>query len=112
MADDHNLHMRADAERSAPAKGPMDDMPADAMIIVPVRNLVLLPGLIAPLSMGRPASVAAAQEAVRAERRIGVLLQRHPETENPGPGDLYTVGTVATILRYVTAPDGSHQLVV
>jgi ATP-dependent Lon protease len=112
MADDRNMEMRADAERQPAAKGPMDDMPADALIIVPVRNVVLFPGLIAPLSMGRPASVAAAQEAVRTERRIGVLLQRHADTENPSPQDLYAVGTTATILRYVTAPDGSHQLVV
>jgi ATP-dependent Lon protease len=113
--DDNNrtpgLSARADAERAPANKGPMDDMPADAMIIVPVRNLVLFPGLIAPVALARPQSIAAAQEAVRSERRIGVLLQRHADTEDPSPKDLYTVGTVASILRYVTAPDGSHQLV-
>ncbi len=93
------------------AKGPMDDLPDDALIIVPVRNLVLFPGLIAPLVLNRPASIAAAQEAVRTERRVGILLQRDADTAEPGAQDLHTVGTLATILRYVTAPDGTHQLV-
>jgi len=105
------LSARADSGPPPASKGPMDDMPADAMIIVPVRNLVLFPGLIAPVGLARPQSIAAAQEAVRSERRIGVLLQRDSGTEEPSPADLHTVGTVASILRYVTAPDGSHQLV-
>ena len=106
------FEMRADAAARPQARGPMDDMPADAMIIVPVRNVVLFPGLVAPLAVNRPESIAAVQEAVRAERRIGLLLQRHADTDEPGPRDLYTVGTVATVLRYVTGPDGAHQLVV
>jgi ATP-dependent Lon protease len=106
------MEMRADAQREPARGGPMDQMPADALIIVPVRNMVLFPGLVAPLAVARASSVAAAQEAVRTERRIGVLLQRNPETEEPGAGDLYTVGTIATVLRYVTGPDGTHQLVV
>ena len=106
------FELRADAATPQPARGPMDDMPADAMIIVPVRNVVLFPGLVAPLGVNRPASIAAVQEAVRTERRVGLLLQRHPEVDDPSDRDLYTVGTVATILRYVTGPDGAHQLVV
>ncbi|HTQ00395.1 MAG TPA: endopeptidase La [Casimicrobiaceae bacterium] len=86
-------------------------LPSDAIIIVPVRNLVLFPGLIAPLTLGRPDSVVAAQEAVKAQRSIGVLLQRNAEVESPAAGDLYTVGTSATILRYITMPDGAHNLV-
>src|SRR5215207_8077427 len=106
------FEMRADAAASPQPRGPMDEMPADAMIIVPVRNVVLFPGLVAPLAVNRPESIAAVQEAVRAERRIGLLLQRHPDADNPGPRDFYTVGTSATILRYVTGHDGTHQLVV
>ena len=105
------LFSRADAERAGSGKGPLDNLPADAMIVVPVRNLVLFPGLIAPVGLARPASIAAAQEAVRTERRIGVLLQRDAAIEDPSPADLHSIGTVASILRYVTAPDGSHQLV-
>ncbi len=86
-------------------------LPADALIILPVRNMVLFPGLIAPLALGRPDSIAGAQEAVRLQRQVGIVLQRSPEAETPGPGDLHNVGTVAGILRYVTTPDGAHNLV-
>ena len=76
-----------------------------------MRNLVLFPGMILPAGVGRERSIIAAQEAVRTERPIGLLLQRDSSQENPGPQDLYWVGTVANIVRYVTAPDGSHHLV-
>jgi ATP-dependent Lon protease len=65
-----------------------------------------------PLALGRPKSIAAAQEAARSERPIGVVLQRRAEAEDPVPDDMYQVGTIATILRYITAPDGQHHIVV
>ncbi|MGH8665979.1 MAG: endopeptidase La, partial [Burkholderiales bacterium] len=81
------------------------------MIIVPSRNVVLFPGVVFPLTIGRPGSIAAAQEALRAERPIGVLLQRQPEVNTPGPENLHWVGTVANIMRYVTTEDGVHHMV-
>ncbi len=101
----------ADKDHESTQSDPMANLPSDALIIVPVRNLVLFPGLIAPLSIGRASSIAAAQQAARTQRPVGVLLQRDPQTETPGPADLHTVGTVATILRYVTGQDGGHNLV-
>ena len=86
-------------------------LPEDAIIILPVRNLVLFPGVVLPITVGRPRSRAAAQEAVRAQRPIGVLLQSKPEVDEPGQDDLHWVGTSANVLRYVTAPDGSHHLI-
>ncbi len=83
----------------------------DMLIILPVRNLVLFPGVVSPVSMARERTVAGAQEAVRAERKVGFLLQKDPSVDEPGPDDLYKVGTVATVLRYVTQ-DGTHHLVV
>ncbi|HEU5442279.1 MAG TPA: endopeptidase La, partial [Steroidobacteraceae bacterium] len=56
-------------------------------------------------------SIAAAQEAVRTGRKVGLLLQRDPALEKPTPTDLYDVGVLATVVRYVTAPDGAHHLV-
>ena len=94
-----------EAGRGAPG------LPDDAIILVAVRNLVMFPGMILPISVGRGASVAGAQAAVKAERPIGVLLQRNPDAERPGPDDLCRVGTVSAILRYVTTPDGSHHIV-
>src|SRR5258706_13294956 len=77
-------------------------LPPDAMIVMPVRNVVLFPGIVIPLGVGRERSRAAVQEAVRLERPIGILLQNQPETEEPGPGELHWVGTSASVLRYIT----------
>ena len=87
-------------------------LPSDALIVVPVRKFVLFPGLILPISIGRAKSIMAIQQAVREERQIGVILQRDPENEDPGPDDLHRVGTLANIVRYIAAPDGSHHIVV
>jgi ATP-dependent Lon protease len=86
-------------------------LPPDGLILIPVRNLVLFPGMVAPVSIGRERSIAAAQEATRSERSIGILLQRDAAAELPEPGQLHTVGTAAGIVRYVTAQDGSHHIV-
>ncbi|MBP9803878.1 MAG: endopeptidase La [Candidatus Accumulibacter sp.] len=86
-------------------------IPDDAMVIVPIRNVVLFPGMILPLTISREQSVLAAQQAVKTERAVGILLQRNIEVEVPGPDDLGLVGTVANILRYVTLPDNTHVIV-
>ena len=98
--------------RSAAAGEPRKlTVPEDVLIIVPVRNLVLFPGVALPVTLGRQASIAAAEEAARSGRKIGFLLQRDDSTADPAPADLHKVGTVATLLRYVTAPDGSHHAI-
>ncbi|HZR02238.1 MAG TPA: endopeptidase La [Burkholderiales bacterium] len=86
-------------------------LPEDAIIIVPVRNLVLFPGMILPLTIGREGSIAAAQQAVRSERPIGLLLQKDPSVDNPTPDQLHRLGTVAQVLRYVTTQDGGHHII-
>ncbi|WP_020394656.1 endopeptidase La [Thiolinea disciformis] len=85
---------------------------ADQLIILPTRNVVLFPGVISPLTLGRSASIEAAQEAMRQNRRLGLLLQQNPEIDDPSAADLYQMGIVVNILRYVTTPDGTHHLVV
>ena len=81
------------------------------MIILPVRQAVLFPGMVLPLAIGRPSSIAAAQEAVRSERMLGILLQTDSAAEDPSPEQLHRVGTCAQILRYVTATDGTHHVI-
>jgi ATP-dependent Lon protease len=78
---------------------------------VPLRNVVVFPGVVQSVSVGRPASVAAIEVAVRAGRKIGLLLQKDPTQADPGAADLYDIGTVASVLRYVTTADGSRHLV-
>ena len=92
--------------------GPRRSLPEDALIILPVRNVVLYPGIMLPLALGRPKSIAAAQEAARSERPLGVVLQRQADAEDPGQDEMHQVGTIAAILRYITAPDGQHHIVV
>jgi len=86
-------------------------IPDDAMVIVPVRNVVLFPGMVVPLVVDRERSRAAVQEAVRQQRMVGILLQTNREVEQPGPDDLHWVGTTANVLRYVTATDGAHHVI-
>jgi ATP-dependent Lon protease len=96
---------------SAGATAPVFQLEPDMMIIVPVRNFVLFPGVVLPLTVSRPRSVAAAQDAVRNSRQVGFLMQRDPEAQDPSALDLHRTGTIANVLRYVTAPDGNHSLI-
>ena len=90
---------------------PVPSIPDDALIIVPMRGMVLFPQNVSPLVIGRKASIAAVQHAVHSERPIGLLMQMQDKDEEPRPESLHTVGTVAEVLRYLTAPDGSHHVV-
>jgi len=84
--------------------------PDDALIILPLRNSVLFPLVLAPLSFRRKMSVQAVEEAVRREKPVGVVCQRDPVTAAPQPIDLYSVGTTAQILRVGRLPNGVHQV--
>jgi ATP-dependent Lon protease len=90
----------------------MRPLPADAIILIPMRNTVLFPGVISPVTVGRAVSTAAAQEAVRTNQPIGFLLQREAEKNDVAPSDLYWVGTSGTVVRYITGNEGVHHLVV
>jgi ATP-dependent Lon protease len=85
--------------------------PSDALIVLPVRGTVLFPGLVLPITAGRPGSVAAAQQAMREQRQLGILMQRNADVADPGPADMHRVGCVANLARYVTGQDGAHHLV-
>ena len=100
-----------ESDMSAGHAGPLPPLPPDALIIVPVRSTVLFPGIMLPITIGRQRSIAAAQQAVRDQRPVGILMQRNSETADPAPIDMHRMGTVANVARYITAPDGSHHLV-
>ena len=86
-------------------------LPAGAMIIVPVRNFVLFPGMVMPVTVGRSKSISAAQQAVREQQPVGVLKQRDPNVADPTPNDMHRMGTVANVVRYITGPDGANHLI-
>ena len=72
---------------------------------------VLFPEVVMPITIGRPSSIAAAQQAVREQRQIVVVLQRDPQTADPKAGELHDIGVVANVLRYITASDTEHHLI-
>jgi ATP-dependent Lon protease len=105
--------MNDKAVAAAPTKPQaVKPLPEDALIIIPMRNTVLFPGVISPVTVGRATSVAAAQEAVRSEKKVGFLLQRDPQKNDVKPEDLYWVGTAGQVVRYITGAEGTHHLVV
>jgi ATP-dependent Lon protease len=90
---------------------PSPPLPPDGLIIVPVRGMVLFPGTVLPITLGRPRSVLAAQRAVREQKPVGIVMQRSAEVADPLPIDLHRMGTIANIVRYITAPDGTNHIV-
>src|SRR6187401_1873300 len=102
----------ATTERPARTAASTRAVPDDALIILPARNVVMFPGLVLPMQVGRERSRAAVQEAMRLEKPIGILLQTKPEIDEPSPDELHWVGTTAGVLRYITTPDGVHHAVV
>jgi ATP-dependent Lon protease len=90
----------------------LPDQTGDDVLLVPVREVVLFPGVVLPLLANRPGLEAALQEAARNSRTIAVVLQRDPTTEAPGLSDMYPIGTEGRLLRYVTGRDGMHHGIV
>ena len=103
MAEIHNADSTPQGESSL--------LPGDVIPIVAMRSVALLPGIVVPITLGREESLAAGQEAVRSGKKIGLLLQHDPAVEKPTSHDLNEIGVLATVVRYVTAPDGTHHLV-
>src|SRR5665811_759618 len=87
---------------SAPSSAPAShkELPDGAMILLPTRNAVLFPGIVAPLTLGRPQSIAAAQTGAQNDKPIGILLQSNPAADAPSADQLHRVGTIGEIMRY------------
>src|SRR5688572_9854329 len=98
-------------DASAGSDRPARSLPDDAMIILPVRDMVLFPGIVAPIGFGRERSRAAVAEALRLQRPIGILLQSAPDADEPSPEQLHWVGTSATVLRHISSPDGTQYAI-
>ncbi len=80
--------------------------------ILPLRGLVVYPQTAVPLTIGQPRSIKLVDDVATGEKLIGLVTAKNPDLENPGPEDLYSVGTVATIHRMFRAPDGTIRLLV
>lgn len=84
-----------------------DDLP-----ILPLKNTVLFPGVVVPITVGRDRSLALVKQAYESDKTIGVVTQKDESIEDPDPGDLYQFGTVAQILKLIKMPDGSKSVVI
>ncbi|MBU0490134.1 MAG: endopeptidase La [Bacteroidetes bacterium] len=80
--------------------------------ILPLRNTVIFPGVIMPITVGRDKSITLIREANKSNKTIGIIGQKDASIEDPGPDDLYKVGTVSTIIRMLQMPDGSTTVII
>ena len=83
------------------------DKVGEMLPILPLRNMVLFPGVAMPILLGRPKSMRLIREASQRKILVGVVCQKNEEVEEPGLDDLYPIGTVAEVLRVLEMPDGS-----
>jgi len=86
-----------------------DNLPK-VLPILPLRNNVLFPGVVIPISVGREKSIKAVKKAYKDNKYIGVVAQRDTKIEEPEPGDLYNIGCTAKIIKMLTMPDGGSTI--
>ena len=87
------------------------DLP-EVLPILTVRNTVLFPGVLIPITVGRQKSIKLVKQAYKGDKIIGVLAQQNPEIEDPRANDLYKIGTVAKIVKMLVLPDGNTTIIV
>lgn len=85
---------------------------SDELPILPVRNMVLFPGMVIPITVGRQKSVRLVKKAYKGNRTLGVIAQANPNKEDPTGDDLYKIGTVAHILKMIALPGGNTTIIV
>ena len=86
--------------------------PAEAIAVLPLRDIVVFPHMIVPLFVGREKSVRALEAVMREDKQILLVAQRNAEQNDPGTADIYGVGTVSTILQLLKLPDGTVKVLV
>ena len=84
----------------------------EEVALLPLRNTLLLPGMVIPINVGREKSIKLSQEYSRKHEPIGVVAQRENDVEDPTLNDLYSVGTLAHIIKYINTPEGGVTIIV
>ena len=87
------------------------DLP-DELSILPIKNTVLFPGVVIPITVGRQKSIRLVKKAYQGNRIIGVVAQKNPLSEEPGIEDLYKTGTIARIIKMLVLPDGNTTIII
>ncbi|NLA48471.1 MAG: endopeptidase La [Bacteroidales bacterium] len=84
----------------------------EAMPVLSLRNTVLFPGVVLPISIGRPRSIQLIKDVYRTDKIVGTVAQKDPDMENPGFEDLHQVGTIGQIVKLLEMPDGSTTAII
>jgi ATP-dependent Lon protease len=84
----------------------------DILPILPLRNTVLFPGVVLPITVGRDKSIKAVNDVYKLDKLIGVLAQKDANIEEPAPSDLCSIGTVAKIVKLIKMPDGGTTIII
>src|SRR6187551_339094 len=82
------------------------------LALLPLRNTVLFPGVVLPITVGRDKSIKAVNDAYRGDKLIGVVAQKDSNIEDPAMKDLESVGTVAKIVKLIKMPDGGTTIII
>jgi len=94
-------------------EGDLEDVEVPETIpILSLRNTVLFPGVVLPISIGRPRSIQLIKDAYRLDKIVGTVAQKDPDQENPGYNDLHPVGTIGQIVKLLEMPDGSTTAII
>ncbi len=99
----------AESTRSEPGKEPGK---GGRIPLLPLRDIVVFPHMVVPLFVGRPKSIQALEDAMAADRRLVVAAQRVAGEEDPTPEDIYSIGTLGTIIQLLRLPDGTVKVLV
>ncbi len=114
LSDSNNLIKPEEKNQTENAETDVENLLTipDVLPILPLRGLVVYPQTAVPLTIGQPRSIKLVDDVVSSNRIIGLVTSRNPELENPGPQDLYSVGTVAIIHRLFRTPDGTIRILI
>jgi ATP-dependent Lon protease len=88
-----------------------ENLPSE-LPILPIRNTVLFPGVVIPITVGRQKSIKLVKNSYRGDRVIGVVAQKNNKVEEPGYEDVYSVGTIARIIKMLVLPDGNTTIII
>ena len=96
--------------------GEMDELTSadipEEIPIMPLRNTVMFPGIVLPISVGRPKSLRLVNDCIRKKQLLGVITQTDEDVEEPGLSDLHKIGVVSKILKRYNMPDGGVTIIV
>ena len=87
------------------------ELPVDVIALVPMRNLVLFPHVLMPITVGRVKSIATVEHALQSKAPIGIVLQKDAAVDDPGIDALCSIGTIANVVRHVASDDGTHHAI-